>query len=172
MYESDSLVFGAIKLSKCFCRFHGFAEKSLLMNDVKHLIALVMKSLPAKSTSTRKQSTIRSLPGVSWRSWNTSLSFLWNIMSGCMLHNSAFGASASKRSHTFSVTVRLWLVLSVITKSILSSNSFSVYLYPTEAVNMRIVITSNSSRLSHVSVKIERVGRGRWIPSIVIGCTA
>ena len=116
LYGSDSFFWGAIKLSQCFCLFHGFAELSLLMKDVKHLMAMVMKSSPAKSTSTRKQSTIRSLPRVSWRSWKTPFTLLWNIINGCTLHSNAFGVSASNRSQTLSTTVRLWLVLSVIKK--------------------------------------------------------
>ena len=81
LYEIDIFILEALKLSKLFCLFHGFTELSLFMN-VKHFIAFVMKSSSAKSTSTKKQSPILSLPRVSWRSWKISFTFHWTPSKG------------------------------------------------------------------------------------------
>ena len=96
LYEMDIFVLGAMKMSKWYCLFHGFAELSLLMNNGKHFIAFVMKFSFAKSASTKKQST-----------------------------RQCFGCFCAKTVSHFSMTVRLWLVLSAMKKSMRSNNCIS-----------------------------------------------
>ena len=118
--EMGWFLFELINRSKCCWWFQGFDEYSLLMKEVRQVIALYMKDSLQKSISVMKQSLMVLVPNASWISCHTSFTFLWNIIIGCTWQTRKSGIfSTCSCLQTSSITPKLWAVLSVITKSIL-----------------------------------------------------
>ena len=144
--------------------FQGFDEYSLLMKEIRQVIALYMKDSLRKSISVMKQSLMVLVLNASWISCHICFTFLWNIIIGCTWQTRKSGIFSTCSSlQTSSITSKLWAELSVTTKSTLFTKSLSLNF---QAVyNILYVISWSSFKLALDSVNIFKVGNARYLPS-------